>query len=218
MKSYPRIQYFNQGLFGEDIYAFDKLDGSNIRAEWNPKRGWYKFGTRNNMIDERDLQFGEAVTLFLNKYGDSLPKVFRTNRSYKRIESFVVFAEYVGEQSFAGRHYDGDPKDIILFDVDQYKHGFVTPKNFVEDFGHLHIPDVIYQGPYTMDFVQDIRNNKHNLKEGVIVKGVFKTKNQKDEVWMVKVKTKEWLRKVKELHGERALLEELNGDKKLLEL
>ena len=69
-----------------------------------------------------------------------------------------------------------------------------------------------------MDFVQDIRNNKHNLKEGVIVKGVFKTKNQKDEVWMVKVKTKEWLRKVKELHGERALLEELNGDKKLLEL
>jgi hypothetical protein len=218
MKSYPRIQYFNQGLFGENIYAFDKLDGSNIRAEWNPKRGWYKFGTRNNMIDERDLQFGEAVTLFLNKYGDSLPKVFRTNKSYKRIESFVVFAEYVGEKSFAGRHIDGDPKDIILFDVDQYKHGFVTPKNFVEDFGHLHIPDVIYQGPYTMDFVQDIRNNKHNLKEGVIVKGVFKTKNQKDEVWMVKVKTSEWLQKVKSLHGDRALLEELNGDKKLLEI
>jgi hypothetical protein len=218
MKSYPRIQYFNQGLFGEDIYAFDKLDGSNIRAEWNPKRGWYKFGTRNTMIDERDLQFGEAITLFLNKYGDSLPKVFRKNKSYKRIESFVVFAEYVGEQSFAGRHINSDPKDIILFDVNQYKHGFVTPKNFVEDFGHLHIPDVIYKGPYTMDFVQTIRDNQHNLKEGVIVKGVLKTKNQKDEVWMVKVKTKEWLQKVKELHGERALLEELNGDKKLLEL
>jgi hypothetical protein len=218
MKSYPTIQYFNQGLFGEDIYAFDKLDGSNIRAEWNPKRGWYKFGTRNIMIDERDLQFGGAITLFLNKYGDSLPKVFRTNKSYKRIESFVVFAEYLGDQSFAGRHIDSDPKDIILFDVDQYKQGFVTPKNFVEDFGHLHVPDVIYKGPYTMDFVQDIRNNKHNLKEGVIVKGVFKTKNKKDEVWMVKVKTKEWLQRVKELHGERALLEELNGDKKLLEL
>jgi hypothetical protein len=218
MKSYPKIQYFNQGLFGEDIYAFDKLDGSNIRAEWNPKRGWYKFGTRNTMIDERDLQFGEAITLFLNKYGDSLPKVFRTNKSYKRIESFVVFAEYVGEQSFAGRHNASDPKDIILFDVNQYKHGFVTPKNFVEDFGHLHIPDVIYKGPYTMDFVQTIRDNQYNLKEGVIVKGVLKTKNQKDEVWMVKVKTKGWLQKVKELHGERALLEELNGDKKLLEL
>jgi hypothetical protein len=44
----------------------------------------------------------------------------------------------------------------------------------------------------------------------------LKTKNQKDEVWMVKVKTKEWLQKVKELHGERALLEELNGDRRLL--
>ena len=216
MKSYPKIQYFNQGLFGEYIYAFDKLDGSNIRAEWNPKRGWYKFGTRNTMIDEKDSQFGEAVTLFLNKYGESLPKVFRTNKSYKRIESFVVFAEYVGEQSFAGRHLDGDPKDIILFDVDQYKHGFVTPKNFVEDFGHLHIPDIIYQGPYTMDFVSDIQQNIYNLKEGVIVKGIFKTKNKKDEVWMVKVKTKDWLQRVKLLHGEKALIDELNGDRRLL--
>ena len=218
MKSYPRIQYFNQGIFNQDIYAFDKLDGSNIRAEWNPKRGWYKFGTRNIMIDERDLQFGEAITLFLNKYGDSLPKVFRTNKSYKRIESFLVFAEYFGDESFAGRHIDSDPKDIILFDVDQYKHGFVTPKNFIEDFGHLHIPDIIYKGKYTMDFVQDIRNNKYKLKEGVIVKGISKTKKQKDEIWMVKVKTIDWIQKVKTLHGERALLEELNGDKKLLEI
>ena len=67
-----------------------------------------------------------------------------------------------------------------------------------------------------MDFVQSIRDNKHSLKEGVIVKGILKTKNQKDEVWMVKVKTKEWLQRVKELHGERALLEELNGDRRLL--
>jgi hypothetical protein len=216
MKTYCKIPYFNQGLFGEYIYAFDKLDGSNIRAEWNPKRGWYKFGTRNTMIDEKDLYFGKAITLFLNKYGESLPKVFGTNKSYKRIESFVVFAEYVGDKSFAGRHVDGDLKDIILFDVDQYKHGFVTPKNFVEDFGHLHIPDVIYQGPYTMDFVSDIHQNIYNLKEGVIVKGVFKNKNKKDKVWMVKVKTKDWLQRVKLLHGESALIEELNGDRRLL--
>lgn len=33
---------------------------------------------------------------------------------------------------------------------------------------------------------------------------------------MTKIKTIEWLNKVKELYGEKALLEELNNNKKLL--
>lgn len=64
--------------------------------------------------------------------------------------------------------------------------------------------------------IQRIRNNEYNLKEGVIVKGVIKEKRKSDEVWMVKVKTLEWLNKVKSRYGERALLEELNGDKTLI--
>jgi hypothetical protein len=31
MKSYPKMQYFDKGIHGSYIYAFDKLDGSNIR-------------------------------------------------------------------------------------------------------------------------------------------------------------------------------------------
>ena len=54
------------------------------------------------------------------------------------------------------------------------------------------------------------------LKEGVICKGVRKTKGD-ELVWMTKIKTIEWLNKVKELYGEKGLLEELNNDKKLLE-
>jgi hypothetical protein len=53
------------------------------------------------------------------------------------------------------------------------------------------------------------------LKEGVIVKGVVKEKRRSDEVWMVKVKTLEWLNKVKSRYGEKALLLELNGNKNL---
>lgn len=214
MKSYNHIEYWNKGFFGESIIAFDKLDGTNVRAEWNPKRGWYKFGTRNNMIDEKNEQFGEAVTIFKNKYGESLGKVFIDK--YKKVESFVVFAEYLGENSFAGNHLSTDIKDVILFDVDQYKHGLITPYNFVKNFGHLHIPDIIYKGTYTMDLVNDIRDNKYGLKEGVVVKGIIKSKSDADRVWMIKIKTNEWLYRVKSKYGDKALLLELNGDKSLL--
>jgi len=215
MERYNKIDYYNKIEFGRYCIAFDKIDGSNVRFQWNSNRGFYKFGTRNNLIDQNDEIFGHSIDIFLNKYSDDIERVFR--KKYRSVDTFVVFGEFFGENSFSGRHTN-EEKDVVIFDIHQYKRGIISPYEFVEDFGHLHIPDVIYKGPYTMDFVQTIRDNQYNLKEGVIVKGVLKTKNQKDEVWMVKVKTKEWLQKVKELHGERALLEELNGDKKLLEI
>jgi hypothetical protein len=213
MERYNKIDYYNKIQFGKYCLAFDKIDGSNVRFQWNRKRGFYKFGTRNNLIDRNDEIFGPSIDIFLNKYSDDIERVFR--KKYRSVDTFVVFGEFFGKNSFAGRHTN-EAKDVVIFDIHQYKRGIISPYEFVEDFGHLHIPDVIYTGPYTMDFVQSIRDNKHNLKEGVIVKGILKTKNQKDEVWMVKVKTKEWLQRVKELHGERALLEELNGDRRLL--
>jgi hypothetical protein len=213
MERYNKIDYYNKIQFGKYCLAFDKIDGSNVRFQWNRKRGFYKFGTRNNLIDRNDEIFGPSIDIFLNKYSDDIERVFR--KKYRSVDTFVVFGEFFGKNSFAGRHTN-EAKDVVIFDIHQYKRGIISPYEFVEDFGHLHIPDVIYTGPYTMDFVQTIRDNKYNLKEGVIVKGILKTKNQKDEVWMVKVKTKEWLQRVKELHGERALLEELNGDGSLL--
>jgi len=44
MKSYPSIP--GKHTNGIPLTVFDKLDGSNIRAEWSKKRGFYKFGTR----------------------------------------------------------------------------------------------------------------------------------------------------------------------------
>ena len=37
MKEYPSIDYWNKGIFGLPVWAFDKIDGSNIRVEWNRK-------------------------------------------------------------------------------------------------------------------------------------------------------------------------------------
>lgn len=213
MKSYPKIDYFNKGFFGETVWVFDKLDGSNLRFEWNRKRGWYKFGTRNVMITEKDPNFGESIPIFMDKYAVDLGKVFK--KEYSNVESVVVFCEFVGENSFSGKHIIEDKKDVVLFDISLYKRGLVLPKDFIENFGHLHIPNLIYKGEYNNQLIRDIRDNIYGLKEGGVAKGVRKTKGD-HIVWMTKIKTIEWLNKVKELYGEKALLEELNNDKTLL--
>ncbi len=211
MKQYPKIEFYNKGIVGLECYAFDKLDGSNLRFEWGRKRGWYKFGTRNNMIDRSYPEFGNGIDLFLNKYGDDLHRVF-VNK-YSKVESFVVFCEYLGEKSFAGQHDINDIKDVVLFDVNQYKRGFIPPMEFIDNFGHLHIPKVIYQGRYGQDLINSVKLNQYKLSEGVIVKGI-----EGKEIWMTKIKTNDWLERVRMVFGEKKLLEEVNGDKSILSI
>lgn len=213
MKSYPKIEHYNKGLFGQNCYAFYKHDGSNFRAEWGRKRGWYKYGTKSVMVDKNTPIFGDAINLFLNKYGEDLDSIFRSE--YKKIDNFVIFGEFFGENSFAGQHVDEEKKDIILFDVNQFRRGFLPPQEFIENFGHLDIPEVIYRGIYDDKLINSIKSNKFKLEEGVVCKGVFKTKGN-EIVWMSKIKTNEWLSKVRALYGEKGLIEEFNNDRTLL--
>lgn len=215
MKTYDKIQYWNKGLFGENCIAFDKIDGSNFRAEFSRKRGFYKYGSRSIMIDRSSEHLGSGIDIFLNKYSEDLNRIFRDK--YSKVDSFVVFGEFIGDNSFAGQHVDSDVKDVILFDINQYKRGIITPYEFLENFGHLHIPSIVYEGEYDIDLISYIRENK-TLKEGVIAKGILKRKNSKEEAWMTKIKTDIWLNKVKEKFGEKYLMEELNNDKELFSL
>ena len=215
MKHYPHIEYWNKCKFGDTVWGFDKLDGSNIRAEWSKKRGFYKFGTKQQMIDESHPQFGEAVTLFLNKYNEGLSKIFTDNKDYKNILSFVTFAEYFGENSFAGYHVPEDKKDIVLFDVSKYKKGWVKPKDFINDFGHLGIPELVYYGNFNKKLIRDVKEGEFDVKEGIIVKGLRRTKGD-ELVWLGKIKTNKWLDRLKGQFGEKYLLKEVNYDKKLL--
>jgi hypothetical protein len=214
MKTYNSIPHFDKSLYGLDTIAFNKYDGSNMRFEWNKKRGFFKFGTRREMINEYHPHFGYGVDLFMEKYSEDLERVFMAHKEYKHSRNFVCFAEYVGPQSFSGQHYD-DKKDmdIILFDVCQFQKGFLSASKFIEHFGHLHIPDVIYQGTITEELVNDIKNSTE-LDEGVIFNGDGFRKKGQPYSWKCKLKTISWLNKVKNKLGQEAIDEDI-GDSKI---
>jgi hypothetical protein len=219
MKQYPHIEYFCNAPFGETVWAFDKIDGSQIRTEWNRKlskksnftNGFSKFGTRGQLINKTSEAFGDSVNIFMDKYSEDLNKIFRTDKDLINIDTFTVYLEYCGENSFAGRHQATDLKNLVLFDIEAYKKGFITPKNYIEKFGHLDIAELIYHGELTKEFINDVYEGKYDLTEGVVCKGVRKTKGS-EVVWMCKCKTKIWLERVKEKLGEKALKDELNGE------
>jgi hypothetical protein len=189
MKSYPSITTKFPSK-GNKIIAFDKLDGSNIRVEWSKKRGFYKFGTRNRLLDESDPVFGESKQLIIDKYEEDLVKIFRE----QRWEKALGFFEFGGENSFAGTHQD-EEHDVILFDVHVFKKGMVEPKTFRKLFEDIvETPKVLYQGNLTSDFVDDVKDGSLTdmTFEGVVCKW-----EHRDQAEMCKVKSRQWLDKLK---------------------
>jgi len=87
MKSYLSIPHFiapgrkkNELHSTLDITAFDKLDGSNIRAEFSSKKGFYKFGSRKILLDENSKPLGKAIELIQDTYAKGLGEVFKDQR------------------------------------------------------------------------------------------------------------------------------------------
>lgn len=208
MKSYNSIEYFGEH-WGLPIIAFDKLDGSNLRFEWSKKRGFYKFGSRNVMIDETHEQFGRGVRIFREKYEEPLSRVF-SSKKYRDVLSFVCYAEFLGRKSSFGQHeFDNDEFDVVLFDIDRYKKGFVPPRDFVEDFGEFGIPRIVYTGNLTKEFVLRVKENEFDLSEGVICKGKIPGKNDREHLYYCKIKTNEWFDRLRARGDEKLLAEEM---------
>lgn len=204
MKTYPHIDGPDKAP-RKPCYVFVKYDGSNIRAEWSKKRGWHKFGTRTQLLDETDPIFGRAPLFFQAKYGDDLAKVFTTEKSFRSIDRFTVFFEYFGSQSFGGMHYPDDPKwDTVLFDVNPHRKGILGPKEFLDIFGHLQIAELVCQCNMGEELIQNVRkelidiNSKYDVRaeipEGVIVKG---GDGSKHDLWMRKIKTERYKEELK---------------------
>lgn len=193
MKSYPSIE--KRFAKKETYYFFDKLDGSNIRAEWSKKKGFYKFGTRKRLLEETEPVLGEAVSLI-----KEIEEEFNKIAKKKKIDRFVAFFEFYGENSFAGNH-ENEKHKVVLIDFDIYKKGFIAPKVFMETFEEtkIEIPKLLYVGKATQPFFDSVWNGTLSgmTFEGVIGKRM-KGKSTHD---YFKTKNKAWLDKLKEKCG-----------------
>lgn len=206
MKEYPKTFGFDHNLVGRQCVAFYKYDGSNLRFEYSRKqKKWYKFGTRHHLFVENDPEYGEALPVFFKKYAEGLAKVFHDTKAWRNAEYMVVFGEFFGPHSFSGRHdpkilgvENNGPKDVVLFDVNIHRKGLLGPEEFVTSFGHLPIAEIVYRGILTEDFFHEVRNGKYLLKEGVMCKG-----GSGHELWMCKIKTLEYLKRLQETYQEK---------------
>lgn len=188
MKDYPSIPKTLK-RDGETLFIFDKLDGSNLRFEWSAKRGWYKYGTRNHLFDETDECFGVAIPKFHEMLAEPIDKIARANKW----DSLVVFAEFWGEGSFAGKHKPEETKTLSLFDAAIYKKGILGPDDFLKTFGDLPIAKFLGKHAWTPEFVESIRTGEF---PGISFEGVIGKGGTGHELRMVKAKTQAWMDKV----------------------
>lgn len=192
MKSYPSIPGPKEIKEIQGAYIFDKLDGSNLRFEWNRKSGWNKYGTRTRLFDETDEVFGEAIAIWHRDWAEPLGKVFRG----QRYDKAVAFAEFYGPSSFAGVHVKEEPKTLTLFDVCKNTYGFLEPKEFLKLFEHLPIVRYIMCGNYNRGFVEEVYDNEI---PGITFEGIVAKKSGGAKAVRAKAKTKQWLDKIKAL-------------------
>lgn len=196
MLHYPKIPASKACQLGPCV-IFDKIDGTNLHWDWERDYGWHAFGTRRdsfNLLDAGIHDFEKyhpnlkgCAALFLETLAVKLEQAIPTE-----VQSLTAFAEYAGPNSFAGSHDSEDPKSLILFDVTQDGR-MLGPYDFLQRYGHLPIPRVIYRGKFKGQVLEDVYEGRLGVAEGVVVKG---------DGWMAKIKTRAYQEKLKSRFGE----------------
>lgn len=100
------------------------------------------------------------------------------------------------ENIFLASFYLNFLKELVLFDTCLNKQGILSPKTFIKEFGDLDFSaKLIMQGKLNKETIEKIRNKEgefSNLEEGVIVKS-----GERHKLWMAKIKTMDYLEKLK---------------------
>ena len=187
MKRYPSIPRRIKGRQrSRRVHVFDKLDGSNLRFEWSRENGWHRFGSRNRVLDESHEVFGGAMALFTGSLAEPIERVARDHGW----TALVAFTEFWGPGSLAGQHDPATAKQLTLFDVAPYRHGFIGPLRFLELFDGCQMPS--YLGEHTWDdaLIEAVRRGE---LAGVTFEGVVGKAGDRHQRVAVKAKTQAWV-------------------------
>lgn len=193
MKQYPSIPKEPKGNMTH-FWAFDKIDGSNIRAEWSKKRGLHKFGSRKRLLGTDQGVLAKAE-LLAKAYEPVLTSIFRN----ERYEKVTCFFEFYGPNSFAGNHIANDDHYLALLDIDIYKQGMLSPAEFLKLFHEapIEIPKMLHYGPIDEPFRRSVVDGS---LPGMTFEGVV-CKSRPPKRWtqpvMFKIKNQAWIDKVK---------------------
>lgn len=197
MKTYPSISHNIN--YSSNIYMFDKLDGSNIRVEWNKKKGFNKFGSRTRLLGTDQEWPCDIPSFFMDNYSEQYYKIL-VDQKYQKA---TLFFEFWGDKSFAGNHNLNDTYRLTLIDCNPYKKGWLDPRDFCKIFGDLDHAKLLYNGTMNKEIVEDIKLSKYPgiTFEGVICKGL-----EKHNRTMFKIKTNAWIDKLKNYCGDNDTL------------
>jgi hypothetical protein len=194
MKTYPSIPRNFQSI--PNCYIFDKLDGSNIRVEWSKKRGFFKFGRRNGLLDDSNPILKNEVPPTFEKEAP----LFERLLADQRWKTCVLFFEFWGKRSIGGLHYEGDPKFLTLLDAAPDKKGIMPPRDFLRTFtGRVVTANLITQRNWNRELIEEVR---HGDLPGITFEGVVgKAGSTTHKLVRAKAKTQVWIDKVFEIHG-----------------
>lgn len=201
MYEYPSIRNTRKIPCVEGI-AFDKIDGSNFRAKWSHKSGFTLFGTRTQLVDGTTPYWNDVVTLFQKTIAEPLHQTLSDN--FRDEKQAIVFSEFYGDNSFAGRHEE-EPHRLITFDIylDKSKK-FLLPQDFIAigNEAGVEIPRIVYRGKNDATLVARVRADEFKTPEGIIFKGSKRVGNFSGGVLQCKIKTWAYIDKLKAMFKE----------------
>lgn len=191
MKDYPSIK--KNPIFNEYYFFYPKLDGSNVRAEWNTKKGFYKFGKRNGLIDDSNPFLKEVPKIIMEKHSEKFNKILFDNK----IKNAVCFFEFYGNNSFAGSHIN-EEHFCSLIDVSIENKGIILPSKLNQLFDQVdNFCPFLGEFKLSTEVYNDIINyNFSGMSfEGVVIKsdkyitpGIPESYKIKNILWKQKLK------------------------------